>query len=376
MTRGPNSDEEAAELYRRFASVDPFPQIQPALLNSADIIDYVSTAGMVFPFHEEKKLLKIASYGVPLGGRCIYWNDDGSREDFILSDKAQDGYANFPHKREFELKRNSIAFVTLEPMFRLPEYIALRFNLAIREVYRGLLLGTGPLVDPGFTGRLSFPLHNLTNESYCFRAGEEVVWIEFTKVSTWKDWVPYAEDERRIGKLYKFQEEKRERRDVDDYLDRANAGNAVRSSIPIEIKSSTDAAKDASKHAADAQASLENLVGRWRGYSLAGAIGFVLTLVALVVELHSHGEHVLTATDTMVSATLTETQAMLSSAQNEMHSVAAANTAIKEDFLKQLQMTKSEDAELKRVIDGLVARIQVLEGKASNLERRSSPPGR
>ena len=45
---------------------------------------------------------------------------------------------------------NSITFVQIESKIRLPNYIALRFNLRIQHVHRGLLLGTGPLVDPGF----------------------------------------------------------------------------------------------------------------------------------------------------------------------------------------------------------------------------------
>ncbi len=28
-------------------------------------------------------------------------------------------------------------------------------------VYKGLLLGTGPIVDPGFVGKLYIPLHKL-----------------------------------------------------------------------------------------------------------------------------------------------------------------------------------------------------------------------
>jgi deoxycytidine triphosphate deaminase len=378
VTRSANSDKEAEDRYKQFASIDPFPQIQPALLNSADIIDYVATTGMVYPFHEERRLLKVASYGVPLGGHCIYWTEDGTREEFILSDSSheQDEYPGIPRKPEFVLKSNSIAFVTLEPIFRLPEYIALRFNLAIREVYRGLLLGTGPLVDPGFIGRLSFPLHNLTNETYCFRAGEEVVWIEFTKVSTWMNWVPYPENEKRNGTLYKFQEEKRKRRDVDDYLHFANPGRAVRSSIPIEIKASGDVAKRASEHALAARNHVDALTRRLRTYSVLGGIAFGVALVALVVELLSHGEHILTATDSMVSGARLETQTMIGSVRNEMQSVTAASALIKDDLLKQIQATKTEDAELKKAIDDLGTRIHILEGKIGQIENRPSPSGR
>ena len=41
------------------------------------------------------------------------------------------------------VKANSIVFVESDIDFRLPDFIALRFNLQIRHVHRGLLLGTG-----------------------------------------------------------------------------------------------------------------------------------------------------------------------------------------------------------------------------------------
>ena len=41
---------------------------------------------------------------------------------------------------EFTLEANSIAFVQVEPVFRLPDYIALRFNLKITHVHRGILI--------------------------------------------------------------------------------------------------------------------------------------------------------------------------------------------------------------------------------------------
>ena len=64
----------------------------------------------------------------------------------------------------FELPPNTISFIQIEPKIRLPDYIAIRFNLRITHVHRGLLLGTGPLIDPGFSGIPLIPLHDLTSE--------------------------------------------------------------------------------------------------------------------------------------------------------------------------------------------------------------------
>ena len=104
----------------------------------------------------------------------------------IIDDQERDGRKIITDVKEgdtYKLLENSITFVQIESKIRLPEYIALRFNLRIKHVHRGLLLGTGPLVDPGFAGELLIPLHNLTSKKYEISVEEGIIWIEFTKTS-------------------------------------------------------------------------------------------------------------------------------------------------------------------------------------------------
>ncbi|MBL0746725.1 hypothetical protein [Nocardioides baculatus] len=164
------SDAKAHAQYLSWRQIDPFPDIRPALLNSADIVDYVAQTGMIYPFHPEK--LKSASYEVALVGDYVYIDENGDKQSGTLA-KGQ----------EITIRKNSITFLTVEPFFRLPDYIALRHNLKIDNVYKGLLVGTGPLIDPGFVGRIALPLHNLTENDYTFVGGEGVIWVEFTKLS-------------------------------------------------------------------------------------------------------------------------------------------------------------------------------------------------
>ena len=172
------TDDEAARRFELTESIDPFPDIQPSLLNSADVHDYVRMTGMLYPFDANPKYLKSASYEAAISGQCIWWDAKGDQFEVQLK---KDG-------DEFLLQANSIAFVQVAPHFRLPDYIALRFNLKITHVHRGILLGTGPLVDPGFVGRLLIPLHNLTTNPYRFRFGEGLIWVEFTKTSIYPLW--------------------------------------------------------------------------------------------------------------------------------------------------------------------------------------------
>ncbi len=259
------TDAEAAARYNLWKSKDPFPKIPPALLNSADILDYVATTGMIHPFElgpeREKSRLKPASYEVGLSGTCVHWDSNGDKQEVDLS-----------AGKKFRLEPNSIAFVTLEPMFRLPDYIALRFNLKIRNVYRGLLLGTGPLVDPGFCGRLYIPLHNLTTNRYDFVGGETIIWMEFTKLSPNPCWESESlEHLPRAGVYHPFPPRKLERDSIADYIQVATEGKPVRSSIPDALESARTSARRAERNT--------KIVGAAVGIgiiALAAAVGSLL----------------------------------------------------------------------------------------------------
>src|SRR5436190_7515718 len=138
-------EESDEEKYRRFVERDPFPKISPTLLQSDHIWSYVLKTGMISPF--DPLSLKPATYEVKLGGKCIIFDEEGRRTTFFLGTQPSPDYPGLETRSEIVLVRNSIVFLTLEPFFRLPYYIAARFNLKIKNVYRGLLLGTGPIVD-------------------------------------------------------------------------------------------------------------------------------------------------------------------------------------------------------------------------------------
>ncbi len=240
-----SSDAEAQQRFEQTRSNDPFPGIPPALLNTADLLHYIAATGMLHPFRVDPEdlteMLKPASCGMRLSGPVVYW-EDRDQEDPVKVVRE------LAPREELELKRNSIVYVTLEPVLRMPYYIAARFNLTIRDIYRGLLVGTGPLVDPSFVGRISLPLHNLTYNNYTIRQGEPIAWMEFTKLSPNERWTREAPKGR--GGLYvPFPKEKRrERETLEDYLRYASSG-PITSSIPALVGSAERAAVAASEAA-------------------------------------------------------------------------------------------------------------------------------
>jgi deoxycytidine triphosphate deaminase len=255
----PQSSDDARALFSTWEHTDPFPLIEPALLNSAHVEQYAQATGMIYPFYPDR--LKSASYPIALGGDVVFWDNQNRMRTIDL----RKGEAE-----RFKLRRNSIAYVTLEPVFQLPQYIAVRFNLKIDNVYKGLLLGTGPLVDPGWSGRLSFPLHNLTTNDYWFEAGDEIIWVEFTKVSLLDKWRNTGTPPNVAGGTYR------------PYLDEKRGGTVqtrLTTAAPHQtIRSSLEEAYDR----AEAAARLTNRIQVWGATALVVGLA---TLVALAVDV-------------------------------------------------------------------------------------------
>jgi deoxycytidine triphosphate deaminase len=83
----------------------------------------------------------------------------------------------------FYMEPNSIVFVSTAEALNLPFYIAARFNLRVKWVYKGILLGTGPQVEPGFRGNLSCPLFNLTDLPIKIKLGDGFATIDFERTT-------------------------------------------------------------------------------------------------------------------------------------------------------------------------------------------------
>lgn len=264
----PASDAEAAARFEAMKSADPFPDIPPALLNTADLLDYIAATGMIYPFEVDaarpERNLKPASCAIPAGGQWLFWPPDAK-------DSGPTGRSGVLEPGgELWLEPNSIVYVTLEPFFRLPDYIAARYNLRIKHIYRGILVGTGPLVDPGFEGRLSVPLHNLTANRYLIKGGEPLVWMEFTKLSPNERWRTGPGDASgRSGRYVSFPSRKvDERKTVRDYVQYAHEGE-IRSSIPTQTQQAAEAAKDAERHVR----TIRNLISAAGVVVLIGIVG-------------------------------------------------------------------------------------------------------
>lgn len=211
--------------------------------------------------------LKSGSYEVSFSGTIYYWDESGKEQSVDIE-----------KEKKFLLRKNSIAFLFTKTKFRLPDYIALRFNLKITHVHRGILLGTGPLVDPGFEGNLLIPLHNLTTNDYVFKLNEGLIWVEFTKLSPNPRWQGQMTPPKRVGVYKEFLESKKNR-DAAYYFGKAAWGRGIRSSIPDAMRKT---AEDAEKSRISAE-SVSKAAKRW---SIWTAIGIALAVIGLFISLY------------------------------------------------------------------------------------------
>jgi deoxycytidine triphosphate deaminase len=316
------ADRRSRKYRRKNVDLDPFPDIPPALLSSEHIKAYVRETGLIFPFRDDPGRLKSASYEVCAGGQFIYWDEDGKK---IIVPITRHG--------TFTLPPNSISFVQIESQFLLPQYIAVRFNLRITHVHRGLLLGTGPLVDPGFHGGLLIPLHNLTSDEYTIRGDEGLIWVEFTKTSHKADHAP-------VRNAPEDTFDKTEARKNDQlpeyYFDRANRNRPIRSSIPVVVADARKLAQGASSAAKRAERTNRIFVG-------AGVLAIVGVIVSLFSLFGNVNANVIAAHGLIGTVSTNATQAS-----------ADARRAL--DDIKDLRM-KVETTDTRRSVDEL-ARLQ------------------
>lgn len=286
VTLGAQTQAEAEALYIRTKEHDPFPDVPPALLNSAHIEDYMLETAMVFPYQRERR--KTASYAMRIGNRLAYF--DPRHPD-------QGTYHELSPFESFTLPPNSLVYFQTKELFQLPNYMAVRFNLHIELVHKGLLLGTGPLVDPGFSGRLLIPLHNMTNNTYVLAEDDEVIWVEFTKTSPHPSWVSPARRLRFRGApragFAKFPSPKTHL-GISDYFARARKAHESRpdaSAYPFPANAIPGAVEDARSMASDAEREANRAAGvatKIRnfgiGAAMVAAIGVLLPVFGLVVS--------------------------------------------------------------------------------------------
>lgn len=255
------------------------------------------TTGMIDPFDITN--VKGVTYTCHFSGKYYYWK--GNENNPQKKTEADDS--------TLVLRPNSITYLEIEEEFRVPDYLIIRYNLQVNHVYKGLLLGTGPIVDPGFVGRLYIPLHNLTSNEYQIKKGAALITLEFTKVGRNRKGDPGSSWPRAEISAWNFSdlchqpENIKPGRDFNVYLRKALIENedfrkrtdniCVGSSIPEKIESAEQAALDAQKSAKASENSLNRVQAIILGIGLFAIISIVIAAITLGNDLHARIDDIL-----------------------------------------------------------------------------------
>jgi len=303
--------------WQKHLNTDPCEDIRPSLLSSDDIHRY-ATKGCLVSEYDKDRLLP-AGYQLRFLGKLIYWKqaDDGKLER--VEKRVKD-------KKPIALPGNSIAYLHMHEEFRMPRYIAARFNLRIRHVHQGLLLGTGPIVDPGFYGQLLVPLHNLTDNDYLFMGGDSFIHVEFTKLNPLPRWRKGADPKKIRDNYVEFSGEKITNT-ADYYFHKASVldkDGVVSNLNPlrVEVMSALSDIRALSKEIKDRQ-KRTNWIG-WGGIVALLALFFSVFTVVFGAYRVLQGVN-----DTFdeTNATLAEVKAMLEERPNNLGATGVATTS-------------------------------------------------
>jgi deoxycytidine triphosphate deaminase len=305
-------ESEAAARAAKFLSLDPFQSIPPSLLSSAEIHDYVRVTSLIHPF--SSTALRSSSYDVHIGGDFIYWDAKGDR----INTEVKRG-------SRCVLPANSLSFIQVEPYFRLPNYIALHFSLRMQHMHRGLLMCTGAQIEPGFSGKLLIPIHNLTATNYDIDTTQPLISIEFTKTTFGAK--PVESEASLTRHLVAFPPTELNL-SPEVHLRKANAGNPIRSILPAEIATAKQSAREAALWA--------------RTIALGASAGVVLAVIGLALALYGYAGQV---------------QVLYQSTQASTVRMDALATEIAEISGK---LSESSQAVERRIGDDLEARLRLL----------------
>lgn len=156
---------------------DPCPEIPRGILLGDHIEKYIVKLNppLIDPCLREN--IRAASYDLRLGNEYYQHTDDGIHFDSADFKKLTDD------NQELTIPAHGLVVVTTLEELHMPRYLVGRWNLRLRLVYRGILWSGAAQVDPGFSGKLSCPLFNLSSQDVTIRRGDRMFSIDFEKTN-------------------------------------------------------------------------------------------------------------------------------------------------------------------------------------------------
>ncbi len=319
-----------------------------AVLLADEIRDYVLKYGLLIANRETffEQNLKGASYSMK-PDCCGGWEFDDKKE---LSELKIGRDNNGPY---YCIRENSLVYIRLQQRLRLPFYIIGRHNLTIKYVYQGLLLGTGPQVDPGWVGKIHIPLHNLTNREIKLYLNKSFVSIDFVRTSKIKfendtpsnvaDFYTNYPGKKPINRV------KIERKTVPDYLNGVAPRTSIGEWIPKFAKQSEEVREGIKEN---------KKISRW---SRAVDIIAIIAIFGLVIGILAYQSPV----NRGQAADITKNTIGILRVNQQLLEMKKGQAFLKKyyNFLESQKKLSEETAKIRRTLTRMKNRITELEGK-------------
>lgn len=281
--------------------------LSPGLLSSPQITILLKQGLLLENFSEE--CIGPATYHMRIGGRFITCKN-GQTQEFKLGERDNPSQGI---RSRVSLSPNSLTFITTYEKFKLPNNIIARFNLKSKWVHRGILLGTGPIVDPELNAYLLIPLHNFSNSSIEIPYLSEIISVEFTKTHD-----PNQRYEIN-GKKCEYIINKSKNFKIDEYIERVGT-NLPESSIAAQLTEVETNNKQISQQFNEFKSKIQK-------YSIVGAVAMAIALASLVTTITglisdankyvSDSKHQYSATIQQLSSRIDELQKLISNDQKQ-----------------------------------------------------------
>lgn len=178
-------DEEKARLKALGPVIThyPFPEIHGVLLK--DKIEAYQDACGIFDDGYCSDHVGVASYSIRVGRR---FKSDG--DVFELGDGAGGT------KRCVEIPPFGVVQIETMESLNLPAFLIARWNIKVSLANKGLVWVGAPQVDPGWCGRLSPPIYNLSKNAVRLLLGESFATMDFVKTTPFPQNVDPKEKDR------------------------------------------------------------------------------------------------------------------------------------------------------------------------------------
>jgi len=136
------------------------------ILSDVDIRQFIADRDIVISNFSGE--LEPASYDLRVGKEAV----------------AQDGVVNIEEKKYAKIPRGATVVIYPYEQIKLSTKVAARYGLRSRFARKGLILLSGPQIDPGFEGTLSVTIFNAGTSEVVLGYQEKFVTIEFFLLKT------------------------------------------------------------------------------------------------------------------------------------------------------------------------------------------------